>query len=152
MIGRVIVGYVVDRQIELIIKRIKKKREQKQAAIPMWRSIAKEQTDLAKLADDAAEEIEEEKDEQMTSGRDIRMYLHTAIYCIWLLVWTLFYSLHKPEDLNVFEAIYFGVITSTTIGYGHYIPVTTAGKWLCIVLTLFGVISLSILATTTSRY
>ena len=179
IIARVVIGYIVENQIDAVIKRIKSKKKQR---LPKWRDLTKEATDLQKLADDAQDEIEEEIDEAITTGRDLRIYFHMLIYFVWLLMWTMFYALHEDEGLSWFDSFYLGVITSTTIGmytngiehvpsvdssysiysryfsssdchigYGQYYPRTQAGKWFCIWLTLIGVISLSVLATTASR-
>lgn len=43
-----------------------------------------------------------------------------------LLIGTLFYSI--VEKMHVIDALYFSVITLTTIGYGDLHPVTTIGK------------------------
>lgn len=43
------------------------------------------------------------------------------------------------EDLNFFDALYFTIVTISTVGYGDINPTTTAGKILAIVLVVLGV-------------
>jgi len=152
VLARLIISHTVDRQLDAIINRIKEKKKKKRRAIPLWRDLTKEQTDLQKLADDAQEEIEEEEETKITSGRDLRIFIHTGVYLIWLVVWTLCFTLYEDEDKTIFEALYGGIITSTTIGYGEFRPNTKTGKWFCIGLTVFGVIALSLLASAIARW
>jgi len=128
-----------------------KRKKKQRRAVPMWRALTKETTDVQKLADEAREEVEEETDTAITTGRDLRIFIHFGVYLIWLVVWTLCFTLHKEEDYTIFEAVYGGIITSTTIGYGTFRAKTQTGKWFCICLTIFGVIALSLLASQIAR-
>ena len=42
-------------------------------------------------------------------------------------------------------AIYYGVVTITTVGYGDYSPQTAGGRFLAVVLMLFGMVILGLL-------
>jgi len=151
--GRVFVGYLVDYQINSIVLRLRgKKRRPKPLwkALPQRKELTEDKSDGAEVLE-AHEELEEERDEQVVSGRDHRVWIHLGLYVLWLLAWTLFFALVEEDDFTVFEALYFGVITSTTIGYGRYVPATNSGKWFCLILTLFGVFFLSFLASSLSR-
>ena len=45
-------------------------------------------------------------------------------------------------------AIYYGVVTITTVGYGDYSPQTAGGRFLAVVLMLFGMVFVSMLTAT----
>ena len=80
--------------------------------------------------------------------------IHGIHYALWLSTWCLFYTLHPNEDFTPFDAFYFGIITSTTIGYGSKedgIPRSTAGKIFCLITTMFGVLSLALVADSLSK-
>lgn len=50
---------------------------------------------------------------------------------------TIFYS--KVEGLRVLDALYFSVMTLTTVGYGDFTPQTDFGKVFTMVYTLVGI-------------
>lgn len=50
---------------------------------------------------------------------------------------TVFY--HIVEHLKILDAVYFSVITLTTIGYGDIVPKTDAGKIFTILYVLVGI-------------
>jgi voltage-gated potassium channel len=54
-----------------------------------------------------------------------------------LLIGTVFYA--NAEGWRWLDALYFSVITLTTIGYGDLVPATDAGKLFTIVYTLVGI-------------
>ncbi len=49
------------------------------------------------------------------------------------------FAFSAVEDLALFEAFYFTVVTVSTVGYGDIEPATTAGRVLAIVLIVIGV-------------
>jgi hypothetical protein len=54
------------------------------------------------------------------------------------------------EDISFFDALYFTIVTISTVGYGDINPTTTAGKILAIVLVVLGVaIFLGVVANAT---
>jgi hypothetical protein len=54
------------------------------------------------------------------------------------------------EDISFFDALYFTIVTISTVGYGDINPATTAGKILAIVLVVLGVaIFLGVIANAT---
>lgn len=50
---------------------------------------------------------------------------------------TVFYAL--VEKWGVIDALYFSVLTLATVGFGDFVPATTAGKIFTIAYVLFGV-------------
>ena len=46
----------------------------------------------------------------------------------------------KQEKWSVADSLYFGFITASTVGYGDFRPSGSKGKWLAIVIAMFGLI------------
>lgn len=64
-----------------------------------------------------------------------------SIQCI-LIFWILFYAIEKgvnPHVNNIFDGIWWSVVTVTTIGYGDVYPVTFLGRIFAIMLALIGI-------------
>jgi voltage-gated potassium channel len=51
---------------------------------------------------------------------------------------TLAIVIGKKENWSVTDSLYFGFITATTVGYGDFRPSTRRGKWLAIIIAMFG--------------
>ena len=62
---------------------------------------------------------------------------------------------HKHQGANITtlgEALWWAVVTITTVGYGDYYPVTTVGRIIVIFVMLSGIgIVVAVLGTTTQR-
>jgi voltage-gated potassium channel len=52
----------------------------------------------------------------------------------------------NPEFANVGDALWWGIVTLTTVGYGDIVPQTTTGRWAGVVIMLTGVAVLGTLA------
>jgi len=153
LLFRVIIGYVVDHQIALIVRRIQIKKRQERKTRSLFGG-AKKKSDVAQLAEEAQADIKQEGDEDFVKTRNLRWIIHAFIYILWLFMWTMFYTWHPKEDFKFFQALYFGVITSTTIGYGSKedgIPRSDEGKVFCLITTMLGTLSLAILAGSLSQ-
>lgn len=156
LLFRVIIGYVVDHQIAAIVRRIQIRKKLDENNRSRWWGVSprKKTDDLDQMADDAQEAEQQEQDADFLKTRNLRWVIHLILYCVWLFVWCMFYTLHPKEDFTVFEALYFGIITSTTIGYGAKedgIPRSNEGKLFCLITTMFGTLSLAILAGSLSQ-
>lgn len=88
--------------------------------------------------------------------RDIGEILHdhkTRAILIWvlllLIIGTLFYTL--VEGWTIVDAFYFSVITLTTVGYGDFSPVTTAGKLFTTIYILVGISIIVVFANTLAK-
>jgi len=59
-----------------------------------------------------------------------------------------FYAEHpsNPEFATVGDALWWGIVTLTTVGYGDIVPKTTTGRWAAVVIMLTGVAVLGVLA------
>ena len=55
---------------------------------------------------------------------------------ILLVIGTIFYS--QVEGWQVLDSLYFSVVTLSTVGYGDFTPVTSAGKLFTMVYMFFG--------------
>ena len=65
----------------------------------------------------------------------LRVLFITTVIVI--LIGTVFY--HAVEDLKWLDAVYFSVITLTTVGYGDITPQTDAGKLFTIIYIITGI-------------
>ncbi len=65
-----------------------------------------------------------------------RLYIFAAVFFGVALAGTLGFS--RVEGLSLLDALYFSVVTITTVGYGDIHPVTPLGKILAMVLILSG--------------
>ncbi|TCT15095.1 voltage-gated potassium channel [Melghiribacillus thermohalophilus] len=61
-----------------------------------------------------------------------------TIFCIMILFGVVIYILEPQTFSTVFEGIWWAFITGSTVGYGDYVPATTAGKLVGIGMILAG--------------
>ena len=52
----------------------------------------------------------------------------------------------NPEFATVGDALWWGIVTLTTVGYGDIVPKTTTGRWVAVVIMITGVAVLGLLA------
>ena len=52
----------------------------------------------------------------------------------------------NPEFATVGDALWWGIVTMTTVGYGDIVPKTPTGRWAAVVIMLTGVAVLGLLA------
>ena len=66
--------------------------------------------------------------------------LHYYLYIGFILMFALIYYVmgkeHLSDDLSFFDALYFSVVTQTTIGYGDITPVSRVGKTVAMIQIL----------------
>jgi len=61
-------------------------------------------------------------------GRAHELVLATLVLCSLVLAWALFFMLYPGEDKTFVEAVYFGVVTMSTVGFGDVLPATQGGR------------------------
>ena len=52
----------------------------------------------------------------------------------------------NPEFATVGDAMWWGIVTLTTVGYGDIVPQTTTGRWVAVVIMITGIAVLGLLA------
>jgi voltage-gated potassium channel len=52
----------------------------------------------------------------------------------------------NPEFATVGDALWWGIVTLTTVGYGDIVPKTTTGRWVAVVIMITGIAVLGLLA------
>ena len=52
----------------------------------------------------------------------------------------------NPEFATVGDALWWGIVTLTTVGYGDIVPETTTGRWVAVVIMITGIAVLGVLA------
>eukprot|EP01083_Nonionella_stella_P240907 841727_1 len=52
--------------------------------------------------------------------RQKRLYffMYLTLYLLWIVIWVVFFATNPNEDMTFFGALYFAIITSSTVGYG----------------------------------
>ena len=62
------------------------------------------------------------------------------------------YIFHKIEGWRYLDSLYFTVVTSTTIGYGDFVPKTDAGKIFTMFYCFFGIAMVFYFVTLIGKY
>mmetsp|Transcript_27558 Transcript_27558/g.76998 ORF Transcript_27558/g.76998 Transcript_27558/m.76998 type:complete len:359 (+) Transcript_27558:66-1142(+) len=89
----------------------------------------------AETAEESADNFERQERRQ----RRIKQAACIISLVVVLLVGTLFYSLFdNVTDMTFLDALYFSVITCTTVGFGDFLPITNSQKIFAIFYTLVG--------------
>jgi voltage-gated potassium channel len=59
-----------------------------------------------------------------------------------------YYAEHpvNPEFATVGDALWWGIVTLTTVGYGDIVPVTATGRWAAVTIMITGIAVLGVLA------
>ena len=71
-----------------------------------------------------------------------------AIGIVLVASWVAYYAEHpvNPEFATFGDALWWGIVTLTTVGYGDIVPVTATGRWAAVVIMITGIAVLGLLA------
>ena len=140
LLFRIVIGFFVDYQIEFLVKKLKKKKQiEKQKSIDINiddNDIDNDDNDVqvitnnSDIGNDSSHQIRNLTENNAVNEslyQRFKIFIDLFIYLIWLLAWTLFFRLFKGEELGWLDAVYFGIVTSATVGYGDITPVTNQG-------------------------
>ena len=58
----------------------------------------------------------------------------------------------NPEFATVGDALWWGIVTLTTVGYGDIVPKTATGRWAAVVIMITGIAVLGVLAGSLSSF
>ncbi len=71
-------------------------------------------------------------------------------FSILIIVFSVEHTAGNENIKDFFDAIYYTVITATTVGYGDVVPLTTTGRFLAMALGVLGIFLFSLLTATIS--
>ena len=70
--------------------------------------------------------------------------IYLIFYFIFILIVSKIITIIEPDNFkNYFDALWWAIVTTTTVGYGDVVPHTQAGKFIAIILIIGGIIALS---------
>ncbi|WP_297979692.1 ion channel [uncultured Methanobrevibacter sp.] len=75
-----------------------------------------------------------------------------AIFIIVIVASTLALYLFDPSMTDLFDSLWFVIVTLTTVGYGDILPSTAIGKYISILLLIFGVLIFSAVTAAMASY
>ncbi|WP_313524406.1 potassium channel family protein [Anaerotignum sp.] len=90
-------------------------------------------------------------------GRVLRPFFKTNGF-IYLIYWSFGFviigtlGIAITEQKNLFDALWWTIVTITTVGYGDISPVTSGGRIIAILLMVFGIGFISTLTSTLTNY
>lgn len=90
-------------------------------------------------------------------NKRLHVFLHTnnfiyVLYTSLVLVLTSSFLMAYIEDQSFGDALWWSIVTCTTVGYGDISPATTLGRIIAIVLMIFGIGLLGMLTGTITTY
>lgn len=82
----------------------------------------------------------------------LKNQLLTTIFIFILILFLGSCIFHNLEGWSYLDSLYFTVVTSTTIGYGDFVPKTDAGKIFTMFYCFFGIAMVFYFVTLLGRY
>lgn len=93
----------------------------------------------------------------LNANKNLNTFLRTngfvfLLYCTILLILTSALLMSYAEGISFSDASWWAIVTCTTIGYGDVVPVTSLGRFVAIILMIFGVGFLGMLTSTITTF
>ncbi len=91
------------------------------------------------------------------ANRNLNNFLRTngfvyLLYCTMLLTVSSAVIMSYAENISFSDSLWWAIVTCTTVGYGDIAPVTSLGRFIAVVLMIFGVGFLGMLTSTITTF
>ncbi len=93
----------------------------------------------------------------LNANKNLNKFLITngfiyLLYCTILLIITSALLMSYAEGISFSDATWWALVTCTTVGYGDVVPVTSLGRFVAVILMIFGVGFLGMLTSTITTF
>ncbi len=93
----------------------------------------------------------------LNANKNLNNFLKTngfvyLLYCTMLLIVTSALLMSYAEEISLSDALWWAIVTCTTVGYGDVTPVTSLGRFVAVALMIFGVGFLGMLTSTITTF
>ena len=151
-----LINFCVNKQLRRVKQRLRKR---------MRKRVTVANESLL-VDDDILDEGEESPDKvncchlgclhEICESSGVAIIFYILVYAGWLTIWVFYFTRWNKKEsqrFNIFNAIYFGIVTSSTVGFGDKTPVSgNNGEIFTLCWAIVGVVLLATLAGAISNY